>query len=130
MVNDNFPEELTNKAFDIAKYLGIRRLRQFDIQKGRFYRWFVFLSLRLQGYIENLKQFPDSGVILMQLQKNSLVQRIGLQEGDIFDRINDRSSRNARELFEQMATLEIGELIEIEILRKGKREKFIVPSNR
>lgn len=68
-----------------------------------------------------LREFRP-GVVVVQVGEGTPAAQAGLTSGDIVTRINTRTIRNAAELRTAIGLLRVGERLEIEVLRNGKRE--------
>jgi Do/DeqQ family serine protease len=68
-----------------------------------------------------LREFRP-GVVVVQVGEGTPAARAGLASGDIVTRINQRAIRSATELRTTIGLLRVGETLEIEVLRDGRRE--------
>lgn len=68
-----------------------------------------------------LREFRP-GVVVAQVGEGTPAAEAGLASGDIVTRINNRTIRNASDLRTTIGLLPVGDRLEIEVLRNGKRE--------
>ena len=62
----------------------------------------------------------DQGAVIAQISPRSAAARAGLKEGDVVLRINNRPIRDGGSLRNAIGLLEVGEALQIEILREGQ----------
>ncbi len=68
-----------------------------------------------------LREFRP-GVVVVQVGEGTPAAQAGVASGDVIARINDRTIRSATELRTIIGLLRIGDTLEIEVQRDGKRE--------
>lgn len=67
-----------------------------------------------------------TGVVLLELEEDGLLNKAGLQKGDIITMFNEIHIKNVTDLRESLYKKEIGDVVEIEYYRKGIYYKISV----
>ncbi|MDQ3773400.1 MAG: PDZ domain-containing protein, partial [Pseudomonadota bacterium] len=63
---------------------------------------------------------PDrQGPVIVDVLPNSPAQKAGLQAGDVIVAVNGQPVRNASALKNEISTIQIGDKVSLDILRKG-----------
>lgn len=75
---------------------------------------------------ESLGLNRPSGVLVTDLHNASPAKKAGLQVSDVITAINGREIRDSSEMKFRLATIPIGDTTTLAVLRKGKRETFLV----
>ena len=103
-------EEIINGNNSLYPYLGVSMLSVEDAKNYANYRKYISNS--------NL----DSGVIIIDIEKNSPAEKNGLEPGDIITKINNKTVKNVAYLRYELYKYKIGETINIQIVRDGKEK--------
>jgi VWFA-related protein len=61
----------------------------------------------------------QGAVVIVDVRPNTPAQKAGLQAGDVIVAVNGQSVRNASALMDEIGTMQIGEKVSLDILRKG-----------
>lgn len=70
----------------------------------------------------------DSGVLIVQVVKDSPANKAGLQPGDIIQKVGTKSVKSAAEVQAEVEASEVGRKLDIEVTRQGKSERLqVVP---
>lgn len=67
-----------------------------------------------------------TGVVLLELEEDGLLNKAGLQKGDVITMFNEINIKNVTDLRESLYKKEIGDIVEIEYYRKGMNYKVSV----
>ena len=70
------------------------------------------------------KTLEKDGVYVLNLDNNASAYKSGLKEGDIITKLGNFEVKNLLDLRKNLYNYEIGEQIEIDVLRNGKTEKI------
>lgn len=68
----------------------------------------------------DFKITEDKGVLIVKVIPNSPAEQAGLQQGDTIVRVRERAVNSSLQVQEQVEISEIGQALEIEIIRSGK----------
>ena len=96
------------------------------------YRFFFGgrLGLQVQNLNPTLGEYfqreSGKGVLVLEVQEDSLAEEAGFQPGDVIIRINDEAVEDTEDLFDILREAEEGDKLTVEILRKGKSHKLTV----
>jgi S1-C subfamily serine protease len=74
----------------------------------------------------SFKVRQDTGVLIMDVAKNSPAQASGLQPGDIIKKVGGKLVKNAAEVQQQVEASSVGANLEVEVLRQGKTQTLQV----
>ncbi|MCA1995059.1 MAG: trypsin-like peptidase domain-containing protein [Coleofasciculus sp. S288] len=70
----------------------------------------------------------DSGVLIVQVVKDSPANKAGLQPGDIIQKVGTKSVKSAAEVQAEVEASEVGRKLDIEVTRQDKSERLqVVP---
>lgn len=67
-----------------------------------------------------------NGVLVADVIEDSPAEEAGLKRGDIIVKVNDKGVNSPEELQDKVRSIEIGEKVNIEVLREGKKIFFVV----
>ena len=112
-----------NSARDIAEQL---------IAKGKVEHPFLGIRMaqispELKNQLKNRFNFTtreNKGILLINVVANSPAARAGLQRGDIVKAIDQQKVEAPKELLKVVEQKEVGEIVELEIIRQDKPLKF------
>ncbi len=93
------------------------------INKGKVVRPYMGVYLRdlSQDLADYLGATNTEGALVAEIMANSPASKAGLVEGDIVISLNGKSISNSSDLTERISDLEVGQKINIEILRAKKK---------
>ena len=74
----------------------------------------------------DFKITEDEGVLIVKVIPNSPAQQAGLQQGDTIVRVKEQTVNSSLQVQEQVEISEIGQALELEIIRNGKTKTFTV----
>lgn len=88
----------------------------------------AYLGVQMQDINDELAQAfnisPGQGAVVTRVQQDSAADEAGVKIGDIITAIDGRKLSNADNLRNTIGLLMVGQSIEIEILRNGKKKKL------
>ncbi len=94
------------------------RSTQFLLEHGE--RSLGMLLRELDAELAKAFGLPDrQGPVIVDVLPNSPAQKAGLQAGDVIVAVNGQPVRNASALMDEIRTMQIGEKVSLDILRKG-----------
>jgi general secretion pathway protein C len=81
----------------------------------------LLTQVRIRPYFRGGK---PQGLIVSQIQANSIFQKLGLMNGDIIASVNGEQMSSPEEAFQLYNSLNQGEQVSIEITRRGKKRSL------
>lgn len=81
------------------------------------------LNEDLAGYFQVQ---PHEGVLVVQVLEDSPAEQAGLKAGDVILRIDDEAVADRQDLVDALKDYEEGDQVEVEFIRKGKKQKVTV----
>ena len=88
------------------------------------------LGVQVHELGENLAAYfkvePRSGVLVLEVHKESPAEKAGLKPGDVLVSLEGATVRDAEDLIESLQDYEEGDQVKIEFVRQGKRETATV----
>ncbi len=89
-----------------------------------------FLGVKMQNISPALAEAfglkQQNGVVINEVLEDSPAAKAGLKTGDIIVSVDGKKIRNANDLGNRIGLLPIGAIIKFDVLRDGKKSKFIV----
>jgi Do/DeqQ family serine protease len=73
-----------------------------------------------------IKVTRDTGVVIVNVAKNSPADRAGFQPGDIIEKVGGKAIKSAAQVQEQVEASTVGANLEVEVIRQGKRKTIQV----
>lgn len=107
-------EEIINGNKSLYPYLGISMLNVEDARNYINYRKYITDN--------NIK----SGVIVIDIEKDSVAKNNGIESGDIITEINGKEVKNVAYLRYELYKYKIGETIKVKILRNNNTEEISI----
>ncbi len=68
----------------------------------------------------------DEGILIVQVVPNSPAYRAGFQAGDVIFKVGGKSVASANDVQQEVEVSEIGALLEVEVMREGRKEMIQV----
>lgn len=65
-----------------------------------------------------------SGALISHVEDGGPAEKAGLQAGDIIERVDNREIREGRDLLRSVLTKDVGQKVQLSVLRKGKNKKL------
>jgi len=120
-------EEFGDYAKEMAK-----AAKQFGKSYAHVYRDVKTLKGRLGMVLKDLdedlasyfKVEEDEGVLVLEVREDSPAEEAGIKSGDVIVRVVGKEISDVEDFMDEICELEGGEEVEIEIVRKGKKETF------
>ena len=81
----------------------------------------LMTQVRVRPYFRRGK--PE-GIIVSQIQSDSIFAKLGLMNGDIIANVNGRPMSTPEEAFQFYSSLKSGETVNMEITRRGQKKMF------
>ena len=106
-------EQIINGNKTSYPHLGISMLNATDAKNYINYRKYVSNDIK-------------SGVIVIDMEKDSLAEKYGIKSGDIITHINDKSVKNVAYLRYELYKYKSGDLIKIKILRDNEEKEISI----
>ena len=106
-------EQIINGNKTSYPYLGISMLNATDARNYINYRKYVSIDIK-------------TGVIVIDIVKDSLAEKNGMKSGDIITHINDKSIKNVAYLRYELYKYKIGDTIKIKILRDNEEKEISI----
>lgn len=108
---------------EYAKELG-RSTRLFATEvyniKGRMGLCVMELDEDLAGYF---KVKEDEGVLVLDVSEDSPAEKAGIKSGDVIVDVDGKVISETEDLVDEFAELEDADVVEVSVVRKGKKEK-------
>lgn len=118
-------------GFAIPSTMASRIARQI-VESGKVQR--PYLGITMQPVTKELAEHyalkDRNGAVVIQIAENSPAQKGGLRPMDIIRSINSKKMKNTNDVQKYVLAREIGESIDLEILRDGKAEKIKIKLQR
>ncbi len=110
-------------GFAIPINLAMQIMEQL-LDNGKVQRGFLGISMQdlTPTLIEAFGLKQNNGAVITSVDEDSPAWHAGLQPGDILIKINDQDIKNASEVRNRFGLLIVGDQVEFDILRGGKRK--------
>ena len=104
----------------------VKQISEQLIEHGKVKR--AYLGVQMQDINEELAQAfniaPGQGAVVTRVQQDSAAAEAGVRIGDVITAIDGRKLSNADNLRNTIGLLMVGQTIELEVLRNGKKQKL------